>query len=362
MTSLRLLFLHTPVGPFGSGMGGGVELSVSNIAKELLRRSHTVHLVAPHGSYSEDIAIINISGELHSSAQYHKRDTPIVLSHQSVLANMWEYACTVQHNYDLLVNFAYDWLPFYLTPFLHKPVAHLISMGSLLDSIDAMVAQIDRAYPGTIGFHTRIQADTFGFSMGRNNNFRILSNGIDMDLYTFNAHPDCDLAWVARVAPEKGLEDAAAVSEQTGLEVRVLGKMQDEAYWQKVQQNYPRAKLTYLGFQPTHKLQEILGNCQALLMTPKWIEAFGNVAIEAMACGVPVLSYARGGPIEIITHGKTGWLVEPDNIDALCRAVETLPNISRAVCRSTAKSNYSLQKLGDRFESWFYDILRHKSV
>lgn len=358
MAPLRLLFLHTSVGAFGSGMGGGVELSVENIAKELLRRSHTVHLVAPAGSHADNISIISIPGVVHPSAQYEARDTPITFPNQSVLANMWEYARTVQDSYDLLVNFAYDWIPFYLTPFFRKPIAHLVSMGSLLDSIDDVVAQIDRAYPGTIGVHTRTQADTFGGATGGTNNFRVLSSGIDVDLYAFNDQPDAALAWVARISPEKGLEDAAAVSEQTGLEVRVLGKKQDEAYWQQVQQDYPRAKLTYLGFRPTHELQEILGKCQALLMTPKWVEAFGNVAIEAMACGVPVLSYARGGPIEIIMHGKTGWLVEPDNVEALCQSVKIVPNLSRTVCRQYAESNYSLKTLGDRFESWFRDILQ----
>jgi UDP-glucose:tetrahydrobiopterin glucosyltransferase len=42
------------------------------------------------------------------------------------------------------------------------------------------------------------------------------------------------------------------------------------------------------------------------LITPRWVEAFGNGAIEALACGVPVVAYRRGGPVEIIEDGKTG--------------------------------------------------------
>ena len=59
-------------------------------------------------------------------------------------------------------------------------------------------------------------------------------------------------------------------------------------------------------------------------MTPRWVEAFGNVAIESFACGVPVIAYRRGGPAEIITDGKTGFLVAPDSVDGLVRAIATV--------------------------------------
>lgn len=83
--------------------------------------------------------------------------------------------------------------------------------------------------------------------------------------------------------------------------------MQDEAYWQQICRDFPDAPIEYVGFLNTEELQQELGKCRALLMTPRWLEAFGNVAIEALACGVPVIAYARGGPAEIIKDGKTGF-------------------------------------------------------
>ena len=73
-----------------------------------------------------------------------------------------------------------------------------------------------------------------------------------------------------------------------------------------------------------------------LLMTPKWVEAFGNVAIEAMACGVPVIAYRRGGPAEIVVDGETGFLVEPDDVDGMVAAVGRIDEIDRA--RAAARS------------------------
>ncbi|MEE3719534.1 glycosyltransferase [Tumidithrix elongata RA019] len=354
---MRLLFISTPVGAFGSGVGGGVELTVENVAKELMLRSHTVHLAACVGSQSQAIPLITIPGEVHSFAQNQTRTDPVSFPNNSVLANLWSYAREMQDSYDLIVNFAYDWLPFYLTPFFDTPIAHFVSMGSLLDSIDRAIAQVVQQYPDRIGVYTQTQADTFDRPFPMGSQFRLLGSGIDLDLYEFQPTSAARLAWVARISPEKGLEDAAAVSEATGLEIDVLGKMQDREYWEQVQQDFPKAKLNYLGFHPTEKLQELMGACQALLMTPKWVEAFGNVAIEALACGVPIVSYARGGPVEIIKHGKTGYLVEPDNVRALCDAVTAVPRINRIVCRREAEAEYSLTALGDRFEQWFIDIL-----
>ncbi|MFN3926538.1 MAG: glycosyltransferase [Pseudanabaenaceae cyanobacterium] len=352
--------MSTSVGAFGSGIGGGVELTIKNVAQELINRGLTVHLVAPSGSHSETIPIVNITGTVHPFAQNQSRDQDINFPANSVLANMWQYALQVQHSYDLIVNFAYDWLPFYLTPFFQTPTAHFVSMGSLSRMMDRMILQCLQTFPYSIGMYTQAQIDSFQFDPLLANQIRILSSGIDLSLYEFCEEPEPALGWVARIAPEKGLEDAAQVSAELGIELRIMGKMQDLAYWEQVQKDYPQAKLNYTGFHDTHKLQALLGKCQALLMTPKWVEAFGNVAIEALACGVPVISYARGGPVEIIKHGRTGFLVEPDSIEGLCTAVTNLPRISRLTCRRNAEAEFSLTALGDRFIDWFREILTNR--
>ncbi len=89
----------------------------------------------------------------------------------------------------------------------------------------------------------------------------------------------------------------------------------------------------------------------------RWVEAFGNVVIESLACGVPVITYRRGGPAEIVSDGKTGWLVEPDSVADLAEAIAHLDQIDRFACRQQAEAEYSLQVMGDRMEQWFMEIL-----
>lgn len=349
---MKILILSTPVGALSSGIGGGVELTIYNLIQEMQRRNHIVKVVAPQGSSFPHADIVEIKGNLHIPAQTQTREIPTIMPENSVLGNMWEYAREIQANYDVLVNFAFDWLPFYLTPFLDSSIAHFISMGSLSDSLDQIMAQIAKKYPQNFAVYTKSQAQTFPFG----DVCQCLGSGIDLSLYQFREKPEKKLAWLGRIAPEKALEDAVKASEITQIPLLIFGKIQDEDYWQNILTQHPQAPIEYKGFLSTVDLQRELGYCQALLMTPRWIEAFGNVAIEALACGVPVISYARGGPAEIVIDGKTGFLVTPDSVEELVNAINRIPEIRREDCRQIAEQEYSLTAWGDRFETWLKSV------
>ncbi|MFS8775760.1 glycosyltransferase family 4 protein [Synechococcus sp. W65.1] len=359
------LFVSTPVGPLGSGAGGGVELNLVNLARSLLERGAQVRVLAPEGSHSADLpegVIETVPGLPPPYAQSQRRDQPVCFSTPSLVANLWQRAAQLQEQFELIVNWSYDWLSFYLTDFFRTPVAHILSMGSLSDAVDQVLEHIAHRYPGRLAVHSRAQAQTFAFaraqmSAGRDP-FVYLPCGVDLSRYEFVPKGNGSLCWIGRIAPEKGLEDCAALAEKTGRPVLILGHLQDPAYWQQIREQYPRAQLDYRGFLPTSQLQRLLGQCSALIMTPKWVEAFGLVAVEALACGVPVITYRRGGPAEIVSDGETGWVVEPDDVAALARAVEHLDCIDRSRCRHRAEQHYSLQGMTERFLAWSKQIGR----
>ena len=75
------------------------------------------------------------------------------------------------------------------------------------------------------------------------------------------------------------------------------------------------------GWRPHELLPRAL-NAADLLVLPSVAEAFGLVLVEAMACGLPVVAAEAHGPSEIVAAG-TGWLVPPDDEDALADALVT---------------------------------------
>ncbi len=88
-----------------------------------------------------------------------------------------------------------------------------------------------------------------------------------------------------------------------------------------------------------------------LLLVPSlWQEPFGLVIIEAMARGLPVIASAVGGPMEIITHGVDGLLVEPGNERELASAIRFLLNdpVKLAqlglAARATVQERFTIEK------------------
>jgi glycosyltransferase involved in cell wall biosynthesis len=66
------------------------------------------------------------------------------------------------------------------------------------------------------------------------------------------------------------------------------------------------------------------------LIVTSLYESFCLVALEAMACGVPVLAARVGGVPEVVKHGRTGWLFPlGDNAEAVDLAVDLLTDPAR---------------------------------
>lgn len=354
---MRILLVSTPVGPLGSGIGGGVELTLHSLVYGLGALGHHVEVMAPAGSLHVGAKVHQVEGALQVSSQIAGRDEPIQMPSGSVLVAMWNLVADIQDNFDVVVNLAYDWLPLFLTRFLRAPIVHFISMGSLNNAMDIAIREVASQYPDRLGAHSRAQAETF--SAGSPVPFRILANGIVTDRYDVHLIADepSYLGFVGRISPEKGLEDVAELSARTEMTVKVWGMMQDPAYWQQVLDDHPDAHLEYCGFLPTDELQAAIGGCSALVMTHKWVEAFGNVAIEAMATGVPVITYDRGGPTEIVVEGETGFIVAADDVDALAAAVGRIGVIERIMCRQRVEEEYSAEALAHRVEQWLHEVV-----
>ena len=354
---MRIVLISTPIGFLGSGKGGGVELTLNSLVSGLLSLGHSVEVIAPRNSKlhkgNEEAKLYFVDGEDQISWQHQDYNSFVSIPDNSLLAGMLEKGLDIAKQSDVLLNMSYDWLPIWMTLNVEIPIAHIISMSSESLVISNLISKVYEKQPYNFAFHSKIQASDYPFIK----NPTIIGNGFKLDNYIFQDSVKGPLAWVGRVAPEKGLEDAVYVANELGEKLNVWGIIEDEAYASKIEQSFPKGTINWMGFVATAELQRELGKCRVLLNTPKWNEAYGNVIVEALACGVPVVAYKRGGPSEIIKHGQTGYLADPDNKENLLYYVEIIEKIKRKKCREWVEKNASTDIFANKVVNWLNKVI-----
>jgi UDP-glucose:tetrahydrobiopterin glucosyltransferase len=353
---MDIIFLASSIGPLGYGMTGGVEYNIFSLAEGLLKRGHKVTLIVPRKSKinikNRNLFIIKVNGNLHLQRQSLERNVPQIIPTNSVLTNMWQkmIKLAITKKYDIVLNFSYDPLPFEKDEECPIPIAHLVSMSSLSNEMDNLILNSALRNPYNIAMHSIAQRDTFNSKI--KNKITIVHSGINLKNYDFQPKPNLDIAFVGRVASEKGIFDAFEIAALSKRRLCVFGLMQNLQIWQQAKSKHPEADVVYMGFLTNEKLQKKLGKYSCLIMVHKWVEAFGMVALEALACGVPVITYNRGAPKEIVRHGLTGFIVEKDRTTEVVKAIEKLDLIDRKNCRMDISKRFSDKIFIDKVEKW----------
>jgi len=100
-----------------------------------------------------------------------------------------------------------------------------------------------------------------------------------------------------------------------------------------------------------------------LLLLPSENESFGLVALEAMACEVPVVVSNVGGLPEVVTEGVDGFLVEPRNVQKMAeRSLEILSDdaVRKQMgkrARKSARARFCSSKIIPQYEAYYRKIL-----
>lgn len=187
-----------------------------------------------------------------------------------------------------------------------------------------------------------------------------VSNGLDLNQWSYSPGPGKYLLFVGRIMEEKGVDIAVQVALKTGMDLKIAGTVypDDQDFFDEKIKPFLNDKITYLGGLPREDLAPLYGNAVALLMPIRWPEPFGLVMIEAMACGTPVIASNFGSVPEIIVDGKTGYIVEDSlNIDAFASAIQKISSIKRENCRKRVEKNFTLSKMATNYLNLYQNLL-----
>ena len=205
-------------------------------------------------------------------------------------------------------------------------------------------------------------------------NLKVVSRGVDTSLFNMSKRdPDLRKAWgatdqsqvmisVGRMAPEKNLEQVLKTFEAlkllgTDLKLVMVG---DGPLREQFQLKYP--EIIFPGMLVQSELAKYYASAD-LFVFPSQTETFGNVTLEALASGIPVLAFDCAAARDWVKTGVNGWLVPENDPDGFARkAVEIFntKNLLSQVTQSTRQQIVRLDwdQIAEQVESVLWDAIR----
>ena len=321
---------------------GGTERVVSYLTEELVRQGHQVTLFASGDSVTQAHLVAACPRALRLDEQCVDQ-----LAHCMVLL---EHVFRQAPTFDLL-HFHIDYLHFPLS--VRQRVPHVTTLHGRLDIPDLM--PVYQTFPRmpvvSISDAQRLPLPGLQWQ-------GTVYHGLPEDLYTFQDTPGSYLAFLGRISPEKGIEQAIAIARQAGMPLKIVAKIDqvDREYFQSVVQPLLDDPLVeYLGEMGERDKNAFLGQAYALLFPIDWPEPFGLVMIEALACGTPVIAYGRGSVPEVLEDGVTGWIVA--GRDDAIQAIAQVSTLSRRRCRQTFEERFSATRMTQDYVQIYQQLL-----
>lgn len=168
------------------------------------------------------------------------------------------------------------------------------------------------------------------------------------------------LVFLGRIHPDKGTANAIRVAKEAGVPLVIAGIIQDAEYFERdVEPHLDGESVTYVGAVDPPGRQRLLGGARALLHLIEFEEPFGFSVVEAMACGTPVITHARGSMEEIVQHGVNGFLVA--NLAEASAAIKDVHWLDRARVRDSVLYRFDVSKMVDNYVTLYERVLAQDS-
>jgi glycosyltransferase involved in cell wall biosynthesis len=171
-------------------------------------------------------------------------------------------------------------------------------------------------------------------------------NALDFSIYPLRPHRRDYLLFLGRLSPDKGAHRAVAVAIESGVPLKIAGKMQEpkeREYFHELVEPHLVDGIEFLGEVTHGEKVELLQNARATLFPISWEEPFGLVMIESMACGTPVIATRWGAVPEVIEHGRSGIVV--DHYTEMVAALEEADKLDPLELRKYVEEEFSPQRM-----------------
>ncbi len=361
---------------------GGSGIVATELGKELASRGHEVHFIsyAPPMRLTADFRNI-LFHEVEVTTYPLFDHPPYTLALATKMAEV-----AVLQNLDLLhCHYA---IPHSVSAYLAKAMLspRRLPVVTTLHGTDITLVGSDRSYLPITRFSieqsdgvtavSHFLKDATLTSLGVKKEIEVVYNFVNCDNYRrveddrrrsrFAGNGERLLIHLSNFRPVKRPTDVVEIFArvQSRIPARLLmvgdGPERSSAEW-AAQRLGVEKQVHFLG--KRDNIEDLIG-ISDLLLLPSENESFGLVALEAMACEVPVVVSKVGGLPEVVTDGKEGYLVEPRNVELMAeKALLILSDESarRAMgrrARENAQKRFCSSMIIPQYEEFYRKVLR----
>jgi glycosyltransferase involved in cell wall biosynthesis len=340
--SLTILSIGYPLAPVSEYTAGGAEQILAMLDEALVTGGHRSIVIAPESSVCSGTLIPTAfpKGRFDLDAK-----ALVYREYRSVVQSALE-----QNSIDLIHMHGIDFLE-YLPPAgvpvivtLHLPLSWYptgaFSLGRPNTHLVCVSESQKRNCPDSAG------------------KCRVIPNGIHLDRYRPARQKEDYVVALGRICPEKGFHIAFDAASEAGIPLLLAGQVFAYDAHQEYFETMIRPRLTgrhrFLGAIGGRRKNELVAEARCLLVPSLVDETSSLVAMEALACGTPVVAFRRGALAEIVEDGCTGFLVETPA--QMAQAILDAAQLSSSLCRERAERNLSATRMIDDYLS-LYDSL-----
>ncbi|QQR68463.1 MAG: glycosyltransferase family 4 protein [Alphaproteobacteria bacterium] len=318
---------------------GGVERTTFEVAKGLVAAGHRAFVASKGGAM---VAALESSGARHVTGPFHSKNPALILANAARLVRLVRReGVQIIHARSRAPAWS-AWIAARVTGarFVTTFHASYSFSGPIKQFYNAVMARGDRvvAISGYVADHVRRHYDV------PESVLRLISPGVDLESFDpakismerraalaakWNLHPGWPvILFPGRLSPVKGQAkalEALACMSGAGVQLVLLGPDQGRGSYrlelERMVQNLGLADRVRMPG-PCADMPTAYSLADVVVCPSRAPEGLGRVSIEAQAMGVPVVAAKTGGLPETVIPGTTGWLVSPDDEDAIARAIE----------------------------------------
>jgi N-acetyl-alpha-D-glucosaminyl L-malate synthase BshA len=360
---------------------GGSGVVASELAMGLARRGHSIHIVSyakPFRlrSFYQNIFIHEVGVVSYPLFKF----PPYALGLATKMVELFE-------EYDLELIHAHYAIPHAASAYLAKQIleSRRVKTVTTLHGTDITLVGADQSFHRVIKFAIEKSDGVTAVSnylrrrtieeFDIQREIRVIYNFIDTKRSSPNRN-DCTretyapngekiLMHASNFRPVKRVGDVVRIFEKVHKEMPakliLVGDGPERIFIQQLVKELKLSEHVYFLGEQDHL--EPLFFCADLFLLPSEQESFGLTALEAMACGVPVICSKTGGLPEVIAHGETGFLFPVGEVKSMAEnaigllSVPEKHELFRSQARSRAVQYFNADQIIPQYEAYYEEIL-----